>query len=68
MNRKPVVSSNIASIGYESGTLEVEFTSGHIYQYSGVPSHIHHSLLCAFSKGGYFSEFIKDKYPTTQIS
>ena len=40
MIRDPVISSNIASIGYDAGneTLEVEFTNGSIYQYFNVPS------------------------------
>ena len=39
MNRKPVRSSNISSIGYdsESKTLEIEFHSGGVYQYFNVP-------------------------------
>lgn len=40
MNRTPVKSSNIRSVGYDaaSETLEVEFTSGSVYAYSGVPT------------------------------
>lgn len=37
MNRLPVVSSNIASVGWEDGTLEVEFNHGAVYQYEHVP-------------------------------
>ena len=39
MERTPVSSSNIAAIGYDpdSGVLEVEFTNGAVYSYSGVP-------------------------------
>lgn len=39
MDRETVQSSNIASVGYDlsSSTLEIEFKSGGIYQYSGVP-------------------------------
>jgi hypothetical protein len=39
MERTPVSSSNLVAVGYDPGsyTLEVEFHSGSIYQYSGVP-------------------------------
>lgn len=37
MNMTPVSSSNIASIGYENGTLYVAFNHGGVYAYSGVP-------------------------------
>jgi hypothetical protein len=35
---KPVISENVASYEYESGTLRVQFNDGSIYEYSGVPS------------------------------
>jgi len=39
MDRTPVSSSNISAIGYDSDSemLEVEFTNGAVYSYSGVP-------------------------------
>ena len=39
MNRVPVQSSNLASVGYDSGNMviEIEFHSGRIYQYFNVP-------------------------------
>jgi KTSC domain/AAA ATPase domain len=55
MNRITV--RNIRSVGYalEARTLEVEFHSGAIYQYSGVPETIHQGLIRAASKGTYFT-------------
>ena len=69
MNRTPVRSSNIRSIGYEPETraLEVEFHSGGVYQYSGVPENVHHGLMRAASKGAYFHDHIKDRYPCRQV-
>ena len=56
MERQPVSSSNLASVGYEeaSATLEVEFVDGGIYQYFGVPSEVHAGLMAAGSHGTYF--------------
>jgi hypothetical protein len=69
MNRTPVGSSNIRSVGYDpaSRTLEVEFHSGGIYQYSGVPEAIHQGFMHASSKGSYFHDHIKDRYPYRQV-
>ncbi len=33
MERISVVSSNIKSVGYEKGILEIEFHTGSVYQY-----------------------------------
>ena len=61
MERTPVSSSTIASIGYdhESETLEIEFHGGGIYQYPGVPEKVHQELMIAGSKGTYFDRNIK---------
>jgi hypothetical protein len=60
MQRTPVSSSNIRSIGYDvpSATLEVEFTSGDVYQYFDVPEHLHQELMRASSHGGFLNENI----------
>lgn len=70
MDRVTVQSSNIASVGYElsTSTLEIEFKSGGIYQYSGVPQDIYEGLMNAESKGGYFHQNIKNGgYPYKKI-
>jgi uncharacterized protein len=61
MNRIPVSSSNISSIGYDSNTqtLEIEFTNGNIYQYFDVPSAIYEELMQAESKGRFLNAQIK---------
>ena len=69
MIRKSVSSSNLKSIGYDkdSKILEIEFNSGGIYQYSGVPEEIYDALMGASSHGKYSHRFIEDKFPTTKI-
>jgi hypothetical protein len=64
MQRTPVDSSMMASVGYDavSHTLEIEFQSGRVYQYSDVPRRIHHDLMQADSHGCYFNEWIRDEY------
>ena len=69
MERVPVSSSNIASIGYDPTiqTLEVEFLSGGTYQYFGVPDYIYESFLNAGSKGSFFHQQIRNVYPYSRI-
>lgn len=65
MDRQPVASSNIASVGYDSNseTLEIEFlTGGTIYQYYNVPDVEYDRLINANSVGKYFSDNIKNTY------
>lgn len=68
MDRTPVRSSNIRSVGYDpaSMTLEVKFHSGGLYQYAGVPETIYHGFMRAASKGTYFHDYIKGRYPDRQ--
>lgn len=70
MDRQSVVSSNIAAIGYddESSTLEIEFTSGGIYQYSDVPRGTYDDLMSASSHGIYFHQNIKGQYDFEKVA
>jgi hypothetical protein len=65
----PVHSSNIRALGYEpeTRTMEAEFHSGGVYRYSGVPETIYQGLMQAASKGSYFHDHIKDRYPCRQV-
>jgi len=64
MTRQPVRSSDLKSVDYDPTThlLEIEFHSGGVYQYSGVPESVHAGLMAASSHGSYFHKNIKDKY------
>lgn len=64
MNRTPVSSTNIHSVGYDpqSATLEVEFTSGGVFQYFNVPERLHQGLMKAESKGEFLKNNIKYGY------
>ena len=64
MDRIPVSSSNLVSVGYDpsSLTLEVEFKNGSVYQYFDVPDHTFQGLMQASSKGTFHSENIKYTY------
>jgi KTSC domain len=70
MKRKPVVSSVISEVGYESTsrTLEIMFKSGAIYLYYFVPDEIHAGLMKAASHGTYFNRHIKSVYDHHRIA
>jgi len=69
MDRVPVTSSMVRSIGYEeaSQTLEVEFNSGLVYQYYNVPGSIHEQLLAAESMGKFINFQIKPHFPCSRV-
>jgi hypothetical protein len=61
MQRQPVKSTNVESIGYdlETKTLQVEFKSGGVYQYAGVPPEMYADLLKAESIGRFVSQVVR---------
>ena len=69
MERTPVSSSNISSIGYDADNqvLEVEFTNGAVYSYSGVPSGEYEGFMNSDSKGKYLYANIKNRYSFIKV-
>ena len=70
MRRKKVKSTNLKSVGYDSSshTLEIEFRSGDVYHYTGVPAGAHLALLSAPSVGRYHAQFIKGHFDYRKLS
>ncbi|PJI47608.1 MAG: KTSC domain-containing protein [Pseudomonas sp.] len=64
MERTPVQSSNISSIGYNPSTetLEVEFNNGSIYEYYGISESTYNELMNSNSHGSYLAANIKNHY------
>lgn len=56
-----MTSSNILSIGYDPDNmiLEVEFTTGAVYQYYDVSQSIYDGLMAADSHGTFLSAYVK---------
>ena len=69
MNKQPVSSSLVKSIGYDrqTETLEIEFGSGRVYQYYGVPDNLHNEIMQTPSKGQFFNTYIRDQYPYSRV-
>jgi hypothetical protein len=70
MDRLPVDSSMIRSVGYDfpNSRLVVELhPSGRVYLYYDVPLSVYSELMAAESKGSYFNEAIRDLYPYEEL-
>jgi len=69
MNRIPVSSSNVATVGYDSETqtLIIEFNNGGVYQYFDVSQDIYEALISADSVGKYLNANIKGYYRYARV-
>ena len=69
ISRAAVQSTSLASVGYDSAgkILEVEFLTGAVYRYMGVPEKVYRDLLAADSKGKYFSKNIRGHYVFVKV-
>lgn len=69
MERQPIKSSNLKSVGFDSSTdeLEVEFHTFSVYVYFNVPESVYNALLSARSKGQYFNDKIRDNYRNKKL-
>jgi hypothetical protein len=69
MERKRVNASTIRSVGYDptGHVLEVEFTNGSIFQYSGVSGEVHRRFMSAPSPGSFFQDQIEENFPGRRI-
>jgi hypothetical protein len=69
MNRMPVSSSDVASVGYDPNTmtLEVEFKNGSVYQYFDFPETGYQELMRASSIGQFLHANIRNNYRYTKI-
>jgi hypothetical protein len=69
MNREPIASTNVASVGYDeaSQTLEVEFVNGTVYQYYNVDSGLFESFMQAPSKGQFLNQNIKNAFAFSRV-
>lgn len=69
MQRKPVQSSNIASVGYdpETQTLEIEFHGGGVYRYFDVPVATYDKLMASGSVGKTFREAVNGRFQFEKV-
>lgn len=65
-----VDSSTLATVAYDEARelLQLGFCTRAVYQYFGVPAAVHQALLDAPSKGRYFNQAIRDRFPYRLIA
>ena len=70
MRRSELNSTSLKSAAYSSqeAILELEFRSGAIYRFGGVPEAAYRELLRAESKGVYFNHHIRNRVPHLKMS
>jgi hypothetical protein len=69
LERQSVKSRILRSVGYDDSTkvLEIEFHTGLVYQYSGVPPKVYADLMHSDEIGKYFSEKVRPRFRTKQV-
>jgi KTSC domain len=69
MERKKVNSSQIRSVGYETGsqTLEVEMSDGTVWQYTRVPTEVYRRLMAAPTIATYYRDNIEEDYSRRRV-
>jgi len=69
MDRKRVSSGTLRSVGYDerSQTLEIEFTSGAVIQYSRVSPEVHRRLMNAPTMASFFRDSIEEAYGAKRV-
>jgi hypothetical protein len=72
MNRTPVTSSSVRSVGYDPShqTLEIEFnSSGFVYRYLDVPRYVFDDIMSPNqpSIGSYVARYVKGKYSSEKL-
>jgi hypothetical protein len=70
VERQPVKSRILRSVGYDEKTkiLEIEFQSGLVYQYLGVPAKVHKDLMRSGEIGKYFTDKVRTQFQTKQVA
>ena len=65
MNEMRVESTTLRALAYDHdhGVLQLEFCTGAIYHYYGVPAAVYEALLGAPSKGSYLNRVIRGGFP-----
>jgi hypothetical protein len=69
VERQPVKSRIMRSVGYDdtAKNLEIEFQTGLVYQYSGVPPKVYKDLMSSTEIGKYFTDKVRNRFRTKQV-
>jgi len=62
MIMNPVISSSIAAIGFENGTMYIQFKHGKLYVYAGIPKSLYKAFISSGSPGSFYNNHIRGRY------
>ena len=67
--RVAVESSSVTSVGFDEAVsaMEIEFAGGAVYRYFAVPAAVHAAMMDASSKGAFFNQHVRAKYPFARV-
>jgi hypothetical protein len=70
MHITAVASTTLLTVAYDhiGNLLQLEFRGRAVYHYFGVPAAVHEALLGAPSKGSYFNQAIRGRYPYVRVA
>ncbi|HUH79151.1 MAG TPA: KTSC domain-containing protein [Methanoregula sp.] len=70
MERQPVKSRILRSVGYDEATkdLEIEFQNGLVYRFLAVPPKVYRDLMRSDEIGKYFSEKVRPRFRSKQVA
>ena len=73
MHRTHVSAEGITEIGYHEdsevhGTLELEFESGHVYQFFNVPPKTYDEFMRALPREEYYHMHIRSRFPNSRVA
>lgn len=69
MERKRLSAGRIRAVGYDARArvLELEFSDGSVYQYTGVGNEVHRRLVSSAAAASYFRDAIEEEYPAKRV-
>jgi hypothetical protein len=69
MQRKRVNSSKLKSVGYDepSRTLEIEMSTGQIFQYAGVYPEVYRRFMAAPNPTAFYDDKIAEEYSAKRV-
>lgn len=70
LERQTVQSCILRSVGYDDAmkNLEIEFHSGLVYQYSGVPTKVYNDLMSSSAVGKFFADKVRSRFRAKQVT
>lgn len=64
----PIESTNLVAYDYADGRFSVQFKSGHVFSYAGVPEKVVTAFEQAPSKGSFYAHEIRGQFQSEKVT